>query len=79
MADDRPPRRESVLELVLGVLSLLWWSSILIEGLGVTLVVGLTDIEPRSAALMVLPVPLIVWVVLSVQKSVRKPALYSWQ
>lgn len=78
MADRPSPRAESVLEIVLGVLSLLWWTAILVEGLGVTLIVGLTDIEPRPAAFMMLPLAFIVWVLLSATKSIRRSALFGW-
>ncbi|MEQ1491639.1 MAG: hypothetical protein ABL932_13930 [Terricaulis sp.] len=71
-----PPREESVLDMVLGVLALLWWTVIVIEGLGVTLIVGLTDIEPRTAALMVLPLALIAWALLSATKSIRKRVFF---
>jgi len=78
MANKPPPPDESVLEVVLGVLALLWWTTILVEGLGITLIVGLTDIEPRPAALMVLPFALIVWVLLSANRSFRRNALFGW-
>ena len=77
MPEFPPPREESVLDVVLGVLALLWWTVILIEGLGVTPIVGLTDIEPRTAALMVLPLALIAWVLLSATKSIRKRVFWS--
>ncbi len=66
---------ESGLEHVIGIVALLFWSAILIEILGITIIVGVTEIEPRQAALLMLAPTLVVWVAASTQQRLRELAL----
>ena len=66
--------RESGFEKVMGVVALLFWSMLIIEALGITIIVGVSDIEPRPAALMLLVPVAIIWLFSSFQRSWRRTA-----
>lgn len=78
MARD-PSEPESGLDCVAGIIILLFWSALLVEGLGITIIVGITDISPRSAALALLAPALLVWIAASSRRSLRQFAVhYFW-
>lgn len=63
--------RETLLDKAIGIIALLFWSLLLIEPLGITLIVGVSDIEPRPAALMLLVPSLAVWLYLCSRRAWR--------
>jgi hypothetical protein len=76
MAGDRPQSdQEGGLERICAIIALFFWSLVLIEGLGITIIVGVSDISPRDAALMMLFPALLVWVLASSRRSIRQAAL----
>ena len=75
--DARQSDQEGGLERICGIVSLLFWSLVIIEGLGITIIVGVSDIGPRDAALIMLIPALAVWIALSCVRSVRQTAAFS--
>jgi len=67
---------ESRLGCVVGIIVLLFWSVLLIEGLGTTIIVGVSDISPRSAALALLAPTLLVWIASASRRSLRQFAVH---
>lgn len=59
----------------MGVLALLFWSVLIVELLGITIIVGVTDIEPRPAALMLLVPALAIWLFACFRPSWRRAAV----
>lgn len=70
-----PTDEESGAERIGGIVALLFYCVLLVEALGITLIVGLTDITPRSAALMMLLPALFAWVAASNVRRLRSAAL----
>lgn len=66
--------RETGFEKVMGVVALLFYPVLIIEVLGITIIVGVSDIEPRPAALTLLLPSAIVWFFGSFQRSWRRAA-----
>lgn len=70
-----PEDPETGLERIGGIVALLLWTILLVEGLGITIIVGVSGIGPRPAALLMVLPTLIVWVLASNQKRLRQAAL----
>jgi hypothetical protein len=66
--------RETGFDKVMGVVALLFWSVLVIEALGIAIIVDVSDIEPRPAALMLLVPAAVVWLFGSFQRSRRRTA-----
>lgn len=66
---------EGGLERICGIVALLFWTVVIVGGLGVTIIVGVSEIAPRQAALvMALPV-LVLWGFASCNRGLRQAAL----
>lgn len=76
--EPKQPKQESSLEMVFGILALLFWSLVLIELLGITIMVGVSDIEPRTAAMILLGPALAIGIALACSRANRRAAAYSW-
>jgi hypothetical protein len=70
-----PSRAESDLEMLAGIVALLFYSTLFVEALGITLIVSLTDVTPRAAAVMMALPAAIVWFAASTRRSMRQGAL----
>lgn len=71
----RPTDDESGAERIGGIIALLFYSILFVEALGITLIVGLTEVAPRDAALLLLLPALLVWALTSTQRRWRSTAL----
>ncbi len=70
-----PSDQESGLERICGIVALLFWSLLLLEGLGISIIVGVSDIAPRDAAMIMIFPALLIWVLASSNRSLRRSAL----
>ncbi|MEZ5959279.1 MAG: hypothetical protein R3C30_02475 [Hyphomonadaceae bacterium] len=71
----QPADDESGAERIGGIIALLFYSLLVVEPVGITLLVGLTEIAPREAALFMLLPALAVWAIASTQRRLRSMAL----
>ncbi len=60
--------------MVMGVISLLFWSVLITELCGLGIIVAVSDIEPRGAALMLLIPAAAIWLYGSFRRSWRRTA-----
>jgi hypothetical protein len=75
MAKRDPSGAESDLEMLAGIVALFFYSMLFVEALGITLLVSLTDVTPRAAAVMMVLPAAIVWFAASTRRSLRQGAL----
>jgi hypothetical protein len=70
-----PEDEQSGTERIGGIIALFFYALLFVEALGITLIVGLTDVAPRAAALVMLAPALLVWVMASTRRRFRSAAL----
>jgi hypothetical protein len=75
MARNLQSDQESGLERICGIVALFFYSLLLVEGLGITIIVAVRDVAPRDAALVMVGPALLVWALASSRRVLRQGAL----